>query len=136
MRKFIYIFTVILIKIVLSSCDALDKVDYFIVKVDSLTAPDTISTDDTLEIKLSGTIGPDGCHSFDRFVSSRYSHKLELSVCGKKVHSVACPAMVVPLDTTYRVIPPFEPGTFRIEIIQPKNIESLHDSVWVINPGN
>ena len=116
-----------------SACSLFDdNVEYFRVEVYDLTvSADTISTDDTLEIRLLGTIGGSTCYSFDRFIARRESQSLELSIRGKMVKDAFCFTVIVPLDTIYKVIPPFTPGIFKIEILQPENIESLRDSVVV-----
>lgn len=131
MRKYVFIFSASFLLFLLS-CSLFEKDPYYFrVEIDSLKVPDTIFSGDTLEIKLYGLIGNNGCYSFDRFCTERDSMNVELSVRGRKVHSDVCPQVMIYLDTSYMALPPFDPGTFEIEILQPASIPSLYDSVIV-----
>lgn len=92
----------------------------FVIKVDSISVPNEVASSDTLVIRPFGTVGPDGCHSFERFEASRTSSSLDLKLVGELIErdDIGCADVIVQLDTTYKVPPPLE-GPFKINIFQP-----------------
>jgi len=105
-------------------------ISYFVVKVDSLAIPDTISQSDTLKIKLYGTIGNNGNYSFDHYEATRDSFKLNLKVWGKYVDKGLAAMVIVMLDGVEYPVFPVYPNKFKIFIHQPDN-SVLQDSVVV-----
>lgn len=63
------------------------KKTLFIVKIDSLNHTPFAALGDTISIKLFGTVGNDGCHSFSRFEDIQQPLQLDLTVWGQKTSS-------------------------------------------------
>ena len=92
-----------------------------IAEVDSIKVPARIVTTDTLAVRLQGTVGPNGCYSFNRMAIERSPRQVRLVplVSRTTQGDAACTMALVPLDETVRVDPPFEAGTLTITVPQP-----------------
>ena len=92
------------------------QLEYLVASVDSIDAPSQIAPSDTLRVRLVGTVGPDGCHSFERFDVERSSGRLTLMPIVKRTtgEGIACTQAIVPLNRTYTAPPPFAEGTLTI----------------------
>jgi len=90
-------------------------------EVDSIEAPSRIGTTDTLSVRLQGTVGPNGCYSFNRMATERSPRQVRLVPLVQRASrsDAACTMALVPLDETVRVDPPFVPGTLTITVPQP-----------------
>ena len=61
--------------VTLAACDRLGLgPNQFIIKVDSISAPDTLRTTDTLRVRSWGFIGPSGCYRLDNVYKERRSN--------------------------------------------------------------
>jgi hypothetical protein len=96
-------------------------VEFLVAEVDSLHVPARIAPTDTLTVRLQGTVGPDGCYSFDRFDTERSADRLTvLPVVKRRTgEEVGCTQAIVPLDRTVEAAPPFAEGTLTVEVPQP-----------------
>lgn len=103
---------------------------YFTARVDSVSVPSTVRATDTLTVSLHGWIGSNGCFSFERFEAERSPAQLKLSVIGSVVDAQACPAVMVPIPSEYKVAPPLE-GPFSIVVRQPDG-STLERTVEVV----
>ena len=96
------------------------SVDHFVIRVADISAPSIVNASDTLQIRFSGGIGPDGCWSLDRVDRHVTKTTLELTFRGK--HEVTsgfdCTQMPTALDYLDRVPPPLE-TPFSITVHQP-----------------
>lgn len=95
-----------------------DPGDEGIATVDSLVAPQRIAPTDTLTVRLMGQVGPNGCYSLAGIDASRDADGVRLVPRVRHERGGMCTMAIVPLDATHRVDPPFEPGSFTIEIPQ------------------
>lgn len=95
-------------------------VEHLVAEVDSLDVPAQIASSDTLSIRLSGTVGPNGCYSFDRFDTERSTDRLTVTPVVEHVtgEGFACTMAIVPLDATFAAAPPFEEGVITIAVPQ------------------
>jgi len=102
-----------------SDDDPDDAVERGVAEVDSLHAPAQIAASDTLLLRLTGTVGPNGCYAFDGFDVERAGGRL--TVTPGVVHRTgqACTQAIVPLDETYAAAPPFAEGTLTVVVPQP-----------------
>jgi hypothetical protein len=107
----------------------------FRVRVDSVQVPSSVCLNDTIAIRLFGTIGGDGCYSFSHFEASRQAHILSLTVWGKLTPASVCPAVMVYLDGKEFRFVANDGGTQYINIHQPDG-SKLVDSVRVSVDGN
>jgi hypothetical protein len=103
-----------------------------IAEVDSLDAPSEIASSDTLRIGFHGTVGPDGCYSFDRFDVERADRQLTITPVVQHTtgEGIACTMAIVPLDHTFTAGPPFSEGVLTLAIPQP-NGEEIRVTVTV-----
>lgn len=97
------------------------KREHAVAAVDSLQVPARIAPTDTLSVRMHGTVGPNGCYSFDGFDANRSRNRLTVTpvVEHKTADDLACTMAIVPLDETYAATPPFEAGTFTVVVPQP-----------------
>jgi hypothetical protein len=103
---------------------------HFIVKVDSLAHATAFAINDTIKIKLYGTVGPDGCHAFSHFEDTTQPLQLDLTVWGASSSSTACPMVMVYLDGKEYKTLASQSGLYRINIHQPVG-NVLRDSLIV-----
>ena len=89
--------------------------------VDSIKVPARIAATDTLAVRLQGTVGPNGCYSFNRMAIERSPRQVRLVPLVQQTtgSDAACTTALVPLDETVRVDPPFVLGTLTITVPQP-----------------
>ena len=93
---------------------------YYKIKVDKIEAPDTLNVSDSLKIKFYGTVGNDGCHSFDDFETEQNDRQIEITAWGKiPTDANVCPAVMVYLDGEEFKTKLNEPGKYQIIINQP-----------------
>jgi hypothetical protein len=94
--------------------------DTTLARVDRLGVPSQLATTDTLAVRLSGTVGPNGCYSLTTVDTSRTPRQVLLRpiVQPPAPTDQACTMAVVPLDTTVRIPPPFPVGPLRLTVPQ------------------
>jgi hypothetical protein len=102
----------------------------FLVKVDSMSHPSFAATSDTITIRLFGTVGPDGCHSFSHFEATRQPLRLDLTVWGQVSAATACPAVMVYLNGKKYKLVATQQGWLSINVHQPDG-SILRDSIIV-----
>ena len=115
------------------SCSTEPENDYekFKIKIDKITIPDTISTNDTLSIKFDGFIGPNGCYRFKNFEVINRPNQIHFTVWGEKPNyeSICTDALVFLNEKEYK-LKLTTSGTYNFFIHQPdKTI--LIDSIYV-----
>lgn len=102
----------------------------FIVQVDSISHTQNVALNDTIVIRLYGTIGTNGCYSFSYFDDTLQPQRLDLAVIGGRSASTVCEDVMVYLDgKEYRCVAT-QKGWFWINIRQPDE-SRLRDSVFV-----
>jgi hypothetical protein len=136
MRIFSFILISIFLLFLIISCNIFEndhkEIDYFKIKVDTITIPSNASIGDTLIFKLDGFIGPDGCHSFSHFSIKRSNNESIVTVWGKHLGET-CTQAVVFLDGKEYKVKVNIPGKYYLKIRQPDN-SLLIDSVYVNQP--
>ncbi len=128
-----YSITIILFAIVtLYSCSTEPSREpfLFVVQVDSIAHPQSVLLNDTIAIKLYGTIGTNGCYSFSYFDDKLQPLQLDLTVVGERSASTVCTAVMVYLDGKEYKCAAKQKGWFLINIRQPDE-SRLRDSVLV-----
>jgi hypothetical protein len=96
-----------------------DAVERDVAAVDSLYAPTRIAATDTLSLRLTGTVGPNGCYSFDGFDVERSGGQLTITPVVEHRTGQMCTQAIVPLDETYAAPPPFDAGPLTVVVPQP-----------------
>lgn len=104
----------------LTSCNDTENYKYFLVPVESITVPDEVNADEPFEVRLSGTVGLDGCSSFDRFITEKQDTLLMVEAWGKlKTNTYICPDVEVELVREKLKYTLEEPGTYILKVRQP-----------------
>ncbi len=106
------------------------RYDYFIIKVDSMNVPDSVSHNDSLSVRLFGTIGGNGAYSLDRIDTTCSGRDLDVTAWGRfdrQAENVV--SWFVQLDQSI-TFAPSAPGPVRIRVHQPDST-ILTDSTTV-----
>jgi len=85
---------------------------------------------DTLQLRLYGFVGPNGCYSFSKFESSQTNSNLDLTVWGKYTPADVCATVIIEMRGTKYPVVPVSKGTFEIVIHQPDGT-TLKDTIIV-----
>src|SRR4051812_14821625 len=104
-----------------SSCNLLGpSVDHFIIRVDQIDAPSSVTPDATLNIRFHGWIGPDGCWSLAAVDLQVTPARLDVTFRGehKTGSGFECTTLAVALDHEESVTPPLQ-TPFTITVHQP-----------------
>ena len=125
-RLFIPIALILLAAISLMNCSK-NKETQFVVRVDSIVAPDTVDYNVAFDILFYGTIGNDGCHSYSHMDIFYESNTLSLKVWGKNSGADECPNVTVLLDGLKLTINNIEAGDNSIEVTQPDDSKLTKD---------
>lgn len=94
------------------------RTDRFVVRVDSISAPDAIAATTPLTIRVWGVLGPDLCSRLDQVERQRSAGSIELRFRGERTGGGNCPQMPAPLRYEETILPPFE-DPFTIRVLQP-----------------
>lgn len=130
MKPFLLIVVITAVLLLSCSTEPSREPFLFIVQVDSIAHAPSVSLNDTIAIKLYGTVGTDGCFSFSYFDDTLQPLRLDLTVVGERSASTVCPTVMVYLDgKEYRCVAQ-QKGWFSINIRQPDE-SRLRDSVLV-----
>jgi hypothetical protein len=101
----------------------------FIVRVDSISAPDAIAATDTLIVRFWGRLGPDGCSRLDEFDTGRAPGVFEITFHGERLERGQCTDMPVALIHDETILPPMQ-DPFTIRVRQPDGT-TLNKSVRI-----
>lgn len=94
----------------------------FLLKVDSISLPDTIRAGKSFEITFYGIVGFTTCDSFKTFNIATVGNEIDIQAWGTfDTHSTFCPDAMVTLDGTKLAITLPTPGMYRIVIVEPNN---------------
>jgi hypothetical protein len=111
--------TIITLPVVITSCDILAiSTSRFIVRVDSISAPDAIGVSETLSVVFRGSVGADGCSRIARVERRRTPNSLDVAFHGERTRSGECTQMPVSLDHEEQIAPPLE-DPFTVRVLQP-----------------
>ena len=120
-RTYISLLTVCAACIMLFSCN-LDQSSNndFLIKVDSIHAPDTVVANSTFDVVFFGTIGFDECTSFKTFNRTDSNNDIDIEAWGTyNSTSAVCPPAMITLDgQKLSMSIPF-PGVYRLLIQDP-----------------
>ncbi len=120
--SFIKVSFVIIFATLLVSCN--HKPDYrlFMIQVDSIQVPNTLTANSPFDINFFGTIAGDGCHSFSNFNVQLDNNNLLIEAWGKvDAKAIVCPTVMVYL-TGHKVTYTIQTsGIYNIKIKQPDN---------------
>lgn len=123
--KLVSIFSAsILLTLMLACCATEPEEEYSLykIKIDKITVSDTVSIQDTLKIKLDGTVGPDGCHSLKGFEIEKVGSDINITAWGSRPNfSTICPTVMVYLNGKECKVIIYNTGEYKINIRQPDN---------------
>ena len=112
-----------------------EQESYFLVKVDSISLADTITTSDTLFISFYGTVGTTGCYSFSHFYPQTNVDTIDVEVWGKLAPGENCDSGLVYLEGEQLNILNFDEGIYFVHVYQPSG-SLLTDSLTVVPAGD
>lgn len=117
------IFSAIILMFVLGSCSLETKtVEPYLIQVDSIVAPDTVTPKTIFEIKLYGIVGPNGCYALEKvycFVTDDKNISIEARGT-YRYEGKACTEAIVYLDTKVETNVP-STGTYTIRVLRQDN---------------
>ncbi|HWP82189.1 MAG TPA: hypothetical protein VNN76_06005 [Bacteroidota bacterium] len=91
----------------------------FIVAVDSVNHPPSLSVGDTLTLRFYGTIGTSACYAFSHFDTKRDGNIITITVWGKYTPADVCATVMIELKGMEYKISTLEKGNYTINIRQP-----------------
>ena len=124
-------FALIISLLVLSNCGKEEITTEFQIYVDSVVFEDTIQAGNTLDIEFFGTIGTNGCFSFERFDTEFIQNSVYIKLIGKNSGASVCPDGIVLLDGEDFQIVNLNEGEFILKIVQPDGTELVEKVVVV-----
>ena len=102
----------------------------FIIRVDSITHTPFAALSDTIRVKLYGTVGFDGCHSFLRLDTAQAPLQFDITAWGSRSSATVCPMNVPVLGGLETKTVATQMGWFRIIVHQPDGT-TLRDSLII-----
>lgn len=90
----------------------------FIVRVDSMSAPDAIAATDTLIVRFWGKLGPDLCSRLEGVETARGPGTFEVTFRGERSVRGQCLQMPAALMDDETILPPMQ-DPFTIRVRQP-----------------
>ncbi|MCJ7446201.1 MAG: hypothetical protein MUO72_00760 [Bacteroidales bacterium] len=106
----------------LNSCDRGRDYYQFLIKVDSIQVPKTITSGIPFDITFFGTIGGNGCYSFSNFNQTLTDNEIMIEAWGKvDAKAFVCPTVMVYLNGHKATVTIQTPGTYILKIKQPGN---------------
>lgn len=128
--KIIPAFALLIFFVFLSNCSKEEFKSFeFQIYVDSIVLADTIQAGNTLEIEFFGTIGTNGCFSFERFDTEFSQNLVFIKAIGKASGAYICPCVMVYLDGTILQINNLTEGEFTVRVGQPDDTELVETVV-------
>jgi hypothetical protein len=132
-NKILYL--IIILLVAASGCDMFTDYgpSYFKIQVDSVTAADTLSPNDTLSIRFFGTVGTTACMHFWDIENYQHNNRLDLTLWGYEENTyrnLNCVSATVMLEDVEFRTNTLSPGTFTI-IIHQKNGSALTKTVQI-----
>jgi hypothetical protein len=92
----------------------------FLIKVDSIHCPDTVTANTRFDIEFFGIIGFNGCYSFKTFNQKINDEDITIEAWGTyDANAGICPTALVKLDGQKLGMTLAIPGLYRIEITEP-----------------
>ena len=94
----------------------------FLIKVDSIHLPNSITLNIPFDIEFFGTVGFDGCYSFKTFNQTVKNNDIMIETWGTyEIKNGICPAVLVYLDGQKLNMTFHTSGIYNLIIIQPDN---------------
>ena len=119
---FISIFSII--AVISTSCKKNDPAptqEYYVIKVDSIIHPDTITVGDTLKIKFYGLVGNNSCYQFAQWNNSFDVDLIQLTTMGLHYLDRDCVDGITYLNGAEYQLRGVPKGPYTIKIVQPDN---------------
>ena len=102
----------------------------FAIQIDSIQHPDTVVFGKTLNIKFYGTIGPNDCYSFSRFVGGITGNQINIAAFGKFSNGTVCASVMQYLTGDTLGVNLVTSGTYVIHVMEPAPPD-IYDTVYV-----
>ncbi|HEY9115899.1 MAG TPA: hypothetical protein VIN10_14465 [Bacteroidales bacterium] len=95
--------------------------EYYVIKVDSIIYPDTITVGDTLKIKFYGLVGENSCYQFAQWNNEFDVDLIQLTTMGIHYLTQECYEGITYLDGAEYQLRGVPKGSYTIKIVQPDN---------------
>jgi len=122
LKKIISGFIILTVSIVLvSSCTMkTETVEPYLIKIDSLYAPDTVNIKYVFSVELFGYVGPNKCYSFDKaYQTTSDQNEIVIEAWGKySYYGDPCIEGEVLMNAKFEMSIA-KPGTYRLKGVQP-----------------
>jgi len=115
--------SVIILICFLGSCSLDTKtVEPYLIQVDSVMAPDTVTPRTVFDIRLYGIVGPNSCYSLEKaYCYVTDTKEIQIEVRGRyQYDGITCAQAVVYLDTKVETNVP-SPGIYTIKVLKQDN---------------
>ncbi len=111
----------LLIQLVFSSCKLKNETSQsFLIAVDSIKVPDTVTARMQFEVRLYGTIGPNNCYSFEKFYNyPSFENEITIEVWGRYYYDgTSCTGSTVYLNNDMEMTITV-PGVYNLMTLRP-----------------
>jgi hypothetical protein len=108
----------------------------YVIEVDSLRAPTSLTAGDTLEVLFWGYVGPNSCHAFEGFETELATHRVDLTLWTKYYRrtNTSCAQELVFLEGVSYRVGPLPAGSYAVVVHQPDG-SLLEHTVEVFDPA-
>lgn len=93
----------------------------FVIQIDSVIHPDTISVGEILKIKFYGTIGPNSCYNFSSWSNYFETDLIQITTIGVHFLDQDCVGSSVTLNGAEYQLTGVPAGDYTIKIVQPND---------------
>jgi hypothetical protein len=94
----------------------------FLIKVDSIKIPSSVTAKVPFDIEFYGTIGTNGCYNFLEFYQTESNNEITIEAWGTfNSESNACPDVMVYLDGRKKTVTIPTSGSYVIRVKQPRS---------------
>lgn len=128
---FLTIFSLIIV--IATSCkkdEPAPTQEYYVIQVDSIIHPDTISVGDTLRILFYGLVGDNSCYQFAQWQNEFDVDLIQLTTMGIHYLNRTCVDGITYLDGAEYSLRGIPKGAYTIKIVQPDN-STLNSQLYV-----
>ena len=103
----------------------------FIIQVDSISHPDTISSADAFEVLFYGKIGDNNCFAFKEFQPAFGADFINITLYGTETIKNDCLEGMVYLDGKGAAFTDMTQGEWTLNVLQPNGITPIESKVYV-----
>lgn len=130
-----FLIVTVLFSAVLLSCSREKHVflEEYLIKIDSISMPDSVNLQSRFDVAFYGIIGSDGCSRFLRFEHKRVANGYEVYVIGERKtgHALVCPEYLPILNGEKLNLLADSLGYIQIKVINPGVANHIIENIVV-----